>query len=477
MKVYEWLETEHKSEVLQYLHLSPDDYTFDVLFDPTEKHLSSNCYLNGFRSYLLTFSFLAKLLQPPSNFSSTTCLAKDLCNVLNTEMSDLQITLISKSTSYNQLKSFDSFSVTETDSIQEHVIAANNHVSPKHPNSIHLNEQSTSRSKSKGSGDIMKYFQTTQPFKLPDTFYKTLLPYYKVSRILLVKENSQYTPFKFAPTSGCYLRVIDSSGKDVSVSVEINNQINVFEEYDEKKKYTIVPFKLKRNNYLIRTEATVVIFSTVHETQEDRADRLYMYLKENKRFVSSSGMESSEIEETSRLVSLRCPYSIVKMKHPVRGQRCTHETCVDILSVVSFWEKHWTCCQCNKLMYWEDVVLDVNLEKIIQQAPGDAEFVEICGESVVAFLDGNKKKVDMETSGIIDVDSFKVMEEEHRVEENNVIDVDNYDSFECEEIPDVEMVEIRRMVKQENQQTSKQSLSKTTSEATMQFDLSAIENE
>lgn len=86
-----------------------------------------------------------------------------------------------------------------------------------------------------------------------------------------------------------------------------------------------------------------------------------------------------DIQVSSRIVSLKCPLSAMRIQTPCRGMGCKHNQCFDATSYLQLQEQAptWTCPQCNKPVPWDQLVLDQYILDILNTTSKDAEQVTV----------------------------------------------------------------------------------------------------
>lgn len=86
-----------------------------------------------------------------------------------------------------------------------------------------------------------------------------------------------------------------------------------------------------------------------------------------------------DIEVGSRIVSLKCPISAMRIQTPVRGMGCKHNQCFDATSYLQLQEQAptWTCPQCNKSTPWHQLVVDKYIEDILNSTGKDVDQVTV----------------------------------------------------------------------------------------------------
>lgn len=86
-----------------------------------------------------------------------------------------------------------------------------------------------------------------------------------------------------------------------------------------------------------------------------------------------------DIVTTSSVMSLKCPLSFTRIRTPCRGIGCNHNQCFDATSYLQLQEQAptWTCPVCNKSVSWDNLVLDLYVQDILNSTAKDTEQVTI----------------------------------------------------------------------------------------------------
>ena len=93
-------------------------------------------------------------------------------------------------------------------------------------------------------------------------------------------------------------------------------------------------------------------------------------------------------------VSIRDPLSLIRIKTPIRGIKCYHPQCVDLSTYLSYCHntKTWQCPICMQALLYEDLVVDKNMLKIINELSDGIDQVELNPDDYsyqVVTLQGN----------------------------------------------------------------------------------------
>ncbi|EDR22198.1 hypothetical protein EDI_129510 [Entamoeba dispar SAW760] len=423
MKYLEWLQQNKETEIYKILKLKKEDYPFEYLFQESGEILNKETSkLISLRSYLFSIPMF-HYLQPYSNFISLIDFGKYLCNELNKEVpaenSPQSITHQSSNTPLKRTSSTRS-SLTVFIPIKKTASSSSLELGVDLPPN-----QEISLSKPIQVIPIKpKLPEIHHPIimslidQLPVRFKETLLSYYTLSKVLYIiqpKQNFETVNIR----QSAFIRVINNSGIDVSGCVTIDKTDYLFEQYNEKTKYKVIPYPIKNGRYKIKSNEIIVIFTCNQESPSEIKDRLINEINKEHRYTDKlvdDIINDGEMELENRVViSLNCPFSKCRMNNPVKGKHCNHNFYMDAISLITSWQhKPWICCFCKQVCYWEDIELNIRLQEIIQKAPPSAEFVEIIN-GVVNYKDENKNDL-MLTNDVIDADSYP-----------SVIDVDDID--------------------------------------------------
>ncbi|KAJ1022909.1 hypothetical protein NDA13_004958 [Ustilago tritici] len=84
-----------------------------------------------------------------------------------------------------------------------------------------------------------------------------------------------------------------------------------------------------------------------------------------------------DIEEGAATMSLKCPFSYMRIKTPSRSQHCSHVQCFGAESFFSVNEQtpSWECPICHRTIKAEDLIMDGFVADILKRVPQDQESV------------------------------------------------------------------------------------------------------
>ncbi|KAJ1033846.1 hypothetical protein NDA16_000054 [Ustilago loliicola] len=87
--------------------------------------------------------------------------------------------------------------------------------------------------------------------------------------------------------------------------------------------------------------------------------------------------DDDDIEAGAATMSLKCPFSYMRIKIPSRSTHCSHVQCFDAESFFSVNEQtpSWECPICHKTIKAEDLVMDGFVADILNKVPQDEESV------------------------------------------------------------------------------------------------------
>ncbi|KAK3989495.1 PINIT domain-containing protein [Cladorrhinum sp. PSN332] len=86
-----------------------------------------------------------------------------------------------------------------------------------------------------------------------------------------------------------------------------------------------------------------------------------------------------DIEATSQKLSLKCPLSQLRLKHPCRSTSCNHIQCFDATSYLQLQEQgpQWECPICNKPAPYQKLAIDEYALDIVNRTSDDVDQVTI----------------------------------------------------------------------------------------------------
>lgn len=78
-------------------------------------------------------------------------------------------------------------------------------------------------------------------------------------------------------------------------------------------------------------------------------------------------------------MTLKCPLTFARIKTPVKGKQCQHIQCFDLTSYLSMNRNYpkFSCPVCSKTTNYEDLVVDSYVVKILEEAPQEADELDI----------------------------------------------------------------------------------------------------
>ncbi|CAI5465516.1 unnamed protein product [Closterium sp. Yama58-4] len=114
------------------------------------------------------------------------------------------------------------------------------------------------------------------------------------------------------------------------------------------------------------------------------------------QMVSNSAAQLREggVETEAFVLSLKCPLSLTRIKVPVRGKKCSHESTFDLASYLRMNQglaknvkRAWRCPVCYQQLLWSELFLDGFMQKILDEANEEVDEVEV-------FPDGRWRRVE-----------------------------------------------------------------------------------
>ena len=84
-----------------------------------------------------------------------------------------------------------------------------------------------------------------------------------------------------------------------------------------------------------------------------------------------------EVSETVTAIQVTCPLSIQKIGIPARGASCAHAQCFDLKAFLQFSrrDRDYTCTICRKGAQFGRLVIDLNMERMMREHPGETRFI------------------------------------------------------------------------------------------------------
>ena len=113
----------------------------------------------------------------------------------------------------------------------------------------------------------------------------------------------------------------------------------------------------------------------------DSLEQCRQYSIEECKVLICNILKKSEIEKEN--LSLKCVYSLAIMDIPVRGNRCMHIGCFDLLNYLTCCKKTkiWKCPICKKITYYKDLIIDNYIKSII------TEYKKLNNDTNLIFID------------------------------------------------------------------------------------------
>ena len=95
--------------------------------------------------------------------------------------------------------------------------------------------------------------------------------------------------------------------------------------------------------------------------------------------VDGNGNTNEDVICDEIKVSIRDPLSLIRIKTPIRGIKCYHPQCVDLSTYLSYCHntKTWQCPICMQALLYEELVVDKNMLKIINELSEGIDQVEL----------------------------------------------------------------------------------------------------
>ncbi|KAK3313400.1 PINIT domain-containing protein [Apodospora peruviana] len=121
-----------------------------------------------------------------------------------------------------------------------------------------------------------------------------------------------------------------------------------------------------------------------------------------------------DVIATSQNISLKCPLSYMRLKHPVRSFGCSHIQCFDATSYLQLQEQgpQWICPICNKPAPYDQLAVDEYVMEIIQGTSDSVEQVTIepDGKWAVPGPPAKKLKAEPQETSLNLEDDFYISE-------------------------------------------------------------------
>ncbi|GAC95846.1 zinc finger protein [Pseudozyma hubeiensis SY62] len=118
---------------------------------------------------------------------------------------------------------------------------------------------------------------------------------------------------------------------------------------------------------------------TTVETLVERLRSRQLQSKEEVLLKMRREAEDDDIEAGAATMSLKCPFSYMRIVTPCRGSHCSHVQCFDAYSFFSINEQtpSWSCPVCFKTIKPEDLMMDGYVDDILKRVPQDEDSVII----------------------------------------------------------------------------------------------------
>ncbi|KAJ3409865.1 SUMO ligase siz1 [Chytriomyces hyalinus] len=120
---------------------------------------------------------------------------------------------------------------------------------------------------------------------------------------------------------------------------------------------------------------------------------------------------SDDIELGDLTVSFICPLTLVRIKHPAKGKQCRHKQAFDAETFLSFNAKNlqWKCIVCNQIIQQSDLILDVDMMRLLLKYPNaekcvirsdgsDDAYEQPAASAPVSTRANNQKEVKVEVT-------------------------------------------------------------------------------
>ncbi|OAX44238.1 hypothetical protein K503DRAFT_846682 [Rhizopogon vinicolor AM-OR11-026] len=153
-------------------------------------------------------------------------------------------------------------------------------------------------------------------------------------------------------------RTVRTTGQNRVEMVYVNSQQPV----QPKKFYLIV--------MLVETTTVEQLVDKLKKGKfRDREDIVAQMIK--------TSNEDDDIIAGSQKMSLKCPLSFLRVKTPCRSTLCPHPQCFDATSWLSCMEQTttWLCPVCEKVLNYEDLIIDGYFDRILKDTPESVEDV------------------------------------------------------------------------------------------------------
>ncbi|CDR99097.1 hypothetical protein [Sporisorium scitamineum] len=118
---------------------------------------------------------------------------------------------------------------------------------------------------------------------------------------------------------------------------------------------------------------------TTVETLVERLRSKQLRSKEEVLMRMRQKAEDDDIEAGAATMSLKCPFSYMRITTPCRSIHCSHVQCFDAYSFFSINEQmpSWACPTCHKTIKPEDLLMDGYVDDILKKVPQDQDSVII----------------------------------------------------------------------------------------------------
>ena len=106
-----------------------------------------------------------------------------------------------------------------------------------------------------------------------------------------------------------------------------------------------------------------------HHSNHELFQRILQHCDSLKKNEDASKVEGNqEIQMEKVHIELKCPLSFQRIKVPVKGRECVHDSCVDLESMILFNKsanRQWRCPICKKKSH--QLIINQVLHKIIRE--------------------------------------------------------------------------------------------------------------
>ncbi|KAK2954695.1 putative MIZ/SP-RING zinc finger [Blattamonas nauphoetae] len=103
----------------------------------------------------------------------------------------------------------------------------------------------------------------------------------------------------------------------------------------------------------------------------------------------------NDVSEIVSAVTLKCPLMFTRIEIPAKGKNCTHRQCFDLRGFLQYSsrDRQYVCPVCHKATPFSDLVIDLNMERILKTVSADVERVVVMDDARFEVETSNKSQI------------------------------------------------------------------------------------